>query len=181
MVCRSVDDIDWRQWAPRMKATLLFVVRGGKILLIHKKLGLGTGKINGVGGRLEEGETPVRAAVREVQEELHIVPVNPKEIGRLSFQFLDGLSLWVTVFRASAYRGTPTETEEAIPLWFDIDAIPYNRMWEDDIFWMPLMLQGAAFDGYFIFDGDRMLDAAIETPVDPSRSAGYPIALDSGI
>ena len=36
-------------------------------------------------------------------------------------------------------------------------------MWADDRHWMPLMLEGARFDGRFIFDGDEMLDFAIET------------------
>jgi len=163
MIYQSVDDMDWCRWVPGIKATLLFVVRGGRILLIHKKLGLGAGKINGVGGRLEPGETPLQAAVREVEEELHIHPLCPKEAGRLSFQFLDGLALWVTVFRASSYTGTPQETIEAKPLWVDLDVIPYDRMWADDCFWLPLLLKGTVFDGYFIFDGDRMVDSRIET------------------
>ena len=164
MIYESVDDIDWQQWVPREKATLLFVVRGGKILLIHKKLGLGAGKINGVGGRLEPGETPLQAAVREVEEELCIRAIDPEKVGRLSFQFLDGLALEVTVFRSSSYKGTPTETGEAKPVWFDLDEIPYKKMWEDDRLWLPLVLTRTVFQGYFIFDGDRMVDARMEVP-----------------
>ncbi len=70
-ICSSVkqpmqfDDIDWTRWIPKERATLLFVVRDGQILLIHKKRGLGAGKINGPGGRLDPGETPEICAVRE--------------------------------------------------------------------------------------------------------------------
>ena len=39
-------DIDWANWVSDEHATLLFVVRDGEILLIHKKRGLGAGKIN---------------------------------------------------------------------------------------------------------------------------------------
>jgi hypothetical protein len=28
------------------------------------------------------------------------------------------------------------------PQWFPIDAIPYDKMWPDDRFWLPLLLQG---------------------------------------
>ena len=71
---KSVNDIDWERWEPQQRATLMFVVRDGQILLIHKKLGLGAGKINGPGGRIEPGEEPVDAATREVQEELIVTP-----------------------------------------------------------------------------------------------------------
>ena len=54
----SVEDVDWESWIPEQRATLLFVVKDGQVLLIHKKRGLGAGKINAPGGRLDPGETP---------------------------------------------------------------------------------------------------------------------------
>ena len=48
-------DINWTAWAPKERATLLFVRRHGQLLLIHKKRGLGAVKINGPGGRIEAG------------------------------------------------------------------------------------------------------------------------------
>jgi 8-oxo-dGTP diphosphatase len=158
---RTVDDIRWQEWQPEQRATLLFVIRAGQILLIHKKKGLGAGKINGPGGRIEPGETPVEAAVREVQEELLVTPLGVREAGELHFQFTDGLSLHGSVFTASDCEGEAQETDEAVPLWVPLDGIPYDRMWADDILWMPLMLAGRPFCGYFIFDGDSMLDHRI--------------------
>jgi len=61
------------------------------------------------------------------------------------------------VFTASEYSGEPTQTEEAIPLWFPIREIPWERMWEDDQHWLPQMLEGQKFLGKFIFDGEKML------------------------
>jgi 8-oxo-dGTP diphosphatase len=57
-------DIDWTTWKPTDRATLLFVVDrpNGRILLIEKKRGLGAGKVNGPGGRIDEGETPTVTA-----------------------------------------------------------------------------------------------------------------------
>ena len=150
--------IDWPAWTPTERATLLFVITGGRILLIHKKQGLGAGKINGPGGRLEAGETPEQAAVRETQEELCITPVGVTHAGTLRFQFYDGYALAGDVFTASGYEGDPTETDEAIPVWAQVDDIPYDNMWADDRLWMPLMLKGIPFEGQFIFDGDRMVD-----------------------
>ena len=161
-VPKRVDALDWAAWTPAQRATLLFVVRGGEVLLIHKKRGLGAGKINGPGGRLEPGETPAQAAVREVEEELRVTPTGVRECGELSFQFMDGFSIHVVVFRADGCVGEPAETDEAVPLWARLDAIPYERMWQDDPHWLPLMLAGQPFRGYFIFDGDAMLDHRIE-------------------
>ena len=158
----TVAGIDWGRWVPQQRATLLFVVRDGRVLLIRKKRGLGAGKINGPGGRIEPGEAPVDAAVRETQEELGVTPQQVTQSGELYFQFVDGLSLHAHVFKAGDCLGAPRETDEAVPLWVSVDAIPYGEMWADDRHWMPRMLAGRPFRGYFIFDGDRMLDGRVE-------------------
>jgi 8-oxo-dGTP diphosphatase len=157
-----VADIDWKVWTPTDPATLVFVVRDQQMLLIRKKRGLGAGKINGPGGRLEAGETPLDAAVREVQEELCVTPLELHACGENRFQFTDGYSIHVHVFRAAGCEGTPRETDEAVPLWVPLDQIPFDEMWEDDRLWVPLLLAGRPFSGRFIFDGDRMLDHAID-------------------
>lgn len=158
---KNVSDIDWTTWEPQVRATLLFVIEGDQVLLIHKKRGLGAGNINGPGGRLEPGETALDAAVREVQEELCITPLDISYSGELSFQFIDGLSIHCSVFRAAAFEGEPQETDEAVPLWTDLDKIPYERMWADDRYWIPLMLARTPFKGWFLFDGARMLDRLV--------------------
>jgi len=158
-----IEEIDWKAWVPQQRATLLFVIRGGQILLIRKKRGLGAGKINGPGGRIDPGETPLETAIREVQEELCVTPTGVRDCGELRFQFLDGLSLHGYVFTATDCDGDPRETEEATPLWTPIDAIPYDEMWADDRLWVPLMLAGTRFDGRFLFDGDRMLGFEVES------------------
>ncbi len=155
---RSVNDVDWPNWTPTERATLLFVIRDGEILLIHKKKGLGAGKINGPGGRLEPGETPMQAAIREVEEELLVTPTNAQACGELLFQFVDGFSIHGYVFTADDCSGEPQETDEAIPLWTSLEDIPYDRMWADDRVWVPMMLRGQSFKGRFIFKDDTMLD-----------------------
>ncbi len=159
---RSVGAIDWPAWRPVERATLLFVLQDHRILLIHKKTGLGAGKVNGPGGRLEPGEAPLDGAVREVREELCVTPTGVAPAGELFFQFLDGYSLHGSVFTASGFEGELCETREAAPLWTPVDSIPYDRMWADDRLWLPLLLTGRGFRGWFVFDGDAMLDAKVE-------------------
>jgi 8-oxo-dGTP diphosphatase len=159
---RTVDDVDWNNWNPVERATLLFVIHEGRILLIHKKRGFGKGKINGPGGKIESGETPRECAIRETEEELLIRPTGVEDAGRLHFQFIDGYSIHGYVFTATGYEGEPTETEEAAPLWYSLDELPFEQMWEDDPTWIPHMLEGRRFSGRYIFDGDRMLDGVID-------------------
>lgn len=169
---RSVSEIDWDGWRPVEVATLVFVVRDGEVLLIEKKRGLGAGKVNGPGGRLEPGETPLAAAVREVEEEVLATPSGLARSGELRFQFLDGHSIHVHVYRADALHGEPAETGEAVPFWCPLAAIPYERMWEDDRHWLPHLLARVPFDGRFLFDRDRMLDHALATGEATAPPAG---------
>ena len=53
-------DLDWSTWRARDPATLVFVLRGDEVLLIDKKTGLGMGKVNAPGGKVDPGETPDR-------------------------------------------------------------------------------------------------------------------------
>lgn len=159
---QSLADVDWARFTPKDRATLLFVRDGARVLLIHKKRGLGAGKINAPGGRIDAGETPLAAAVREVEEAVCVTPTGVREAGHLAFQFADGYALTAHVFTATGYRGTPRETDEAVPLWAPVDAIPFERMWADDALWIPLLLAGRRFDGRFVFDGERMLDHALD-------------------
>lgn len=159
---RKFEDVPWHEWRPAQRATLVFVVEADRILLIRKKRGLGAGKINGPGGRIDPGETPLQCAVRETREEVGIEPLDVRASGEHAFQFVDGLSLHVHVFRAARFTGRLQETDEATPMWYRLDEIPYHEMWEDDRYWLPLVLDGRPFFGRWLFDADRLLDYRLE-------------------
>ncbi len=154
----KISDIDWGIWEPEETATLMFVVKNEKILLIRKKRGLGAGKINGPGGRLEPGETPRQCAIRETREELLIEPLNVKFAAQLFFHAEDMPRIHGYVYVASDYTGTPTETDEAVPHWFELGDIPYHEMWADDQFWLPRVLSGEQITGWFTFKQEFVLD-----------------------
>jgi len=155
-------DIDWTGWTPRERGVLCFIFRGDEVLLILKKRGLGGGKINAPGGKIEPGELPLAAAIRETQEEVGLTPCDPQPLGELFFQFTDAYSLHCVVFRAEGCEGTEIETDEAVPIWTSLEAVPYDAMWADDIDWLPLLIQKQPFRGYFLFEGDTMLGHRIE-------------------
>lgn len=160
--------INWKTWKPQQRANLLFILRGDEILLIRKKRGFGAGKINGPGGKVDPGETPLESALRETEEELGVRPLDAELRGELHFQFRDGYSLHCAVFLAREFTGEAHETEEAVPLWTRLDAIPYDAMWADDRYWLPLLLRGEKFAGFFEFDGEKLLHRRITVNPPPS-------------
>ena len=158
----SVGDIDWDTWQPDEEAVLCFIVEDSRILLIHKKKGLGAGKISAPGGRIDSGETARQAAIRESHEEVGLIPHEPVKMADLSFIFTDGFSLHCSVFFAESHEGDLIETDEADPFWCEIKQIPYGDMWADDIEWLPSAIAGDYVSGRFIFDGDTMLSKVVE-------------------
>jgi 8-oxo-dGTP diphosphatase len=154
----------WESFQPQERAVILFVIDGDRILLIDKKRGLGHGKVNGPGGRLEDGETPLDAAIRETHEEVGIAVENLCERAFLQFAFTNGYRLEATVFVTDTYSGDPVETDEARPFWVNRNDIPYERMWADDILWLPRALRGEYVHGQFVFDDDVMLESAVWSP-----------------
>ncbi len=151
-----VKDFVWTDWKGEIHATLLFVVKDGMILLIEKKRGHGQGKVNGPGGKIDEGESALECAVRETEEELCISVKDARKVAELWFEMSDYPSILCHVFLASEFEGEPQETDEAVPLWVRTDAIPYERMWEDDRHWLPQVLAGEHLLGKFVFEGEGM-------------------------
>lgn len=156
---------NWIDWQPTVRATLMFIVdeAAQQVLLIRKKRGLGAGKINGPGGKIDPGETALACAVRETEEELGVTALDPVKHGELWFQFVDGLALHVDVFRATRWQGEAIETPEAIPRWTPLNALPFDEMWADDRYWLAEVLVGQRhFIGKFVFDADTMLTNEVE-------------------
>ena len=61
----------------------------------------------------------------------------------------------VHVFLTDAFDGCPAESDEMAPAWFPLDRIPYDRMWQDDAYWLPTVLAGHTIDAEFSFEADN--------------------------
>ena len=138
-----------------------------RILLPMKKVGFGAGKYNGVGGKVETGESIVDGAVREVREEI-AVSVSPgelKKVAELQFSFEPSKEtvFHCHVFTCDAWSGVPSESEEMTPHWVALEDIPYKQMWVDDSYWLPLILSGKKIEAEFHFseDGNQVLEHRI--------------------
>lgn len=146
------------------EATLGHVVDGDETLLIRKKRGVGSGQWVGPGGKVEGGETPRECVIREVREEVDLRLLDPRKVGEFAF-YSDGWSGQVHVYRATAYEGTASESEEARPRWFPVDDLPYAEMWPTDRDWLPLALSGEPFRGRFVYADGEPVEVAVETEV----------------
>tara|TARA_Y100001970_G_scaffold193333_1_gene234959 strand:+ start:264 stop:758 length:495 start_codon:yes stop_codon:yes gene_type:complete len=158
----KISDVNWETWIPEETATLMFITMKNQVLLIHKKRGLGAGKINGPGGKIEHGETPLECAIRETNEELMINPLNVEPAGELFFHAEDMPRIHGYIFVATDFEGTPQETEEAIPIWFPIDDLPFDKMWDDDRLWLTQILNGQFVRGRFTFEAEKLLDYSVQ-------------------
>lgn len=150
------------------QVTLVFVLNEkDEVLLAMKKRGFGMGKWNGVGGKVQEGEDIVAAAVRETKEEIGVTisPENLDLVGTLDFDFSDNHE-WAqtcSVFLVRKWDGEPMESEEMRPKWYKKNALPFEEMWIDDPHWLPLVLAGKKIKGRFLFEdkGGSMLNFAV--------------------
>jgi 8-oxo-dGTP pyrophosphatase MutT (NUDIX family) len=145
-----------------IRRTLLFLRSGDQLLLAMKKRGFGAGKWNGVGGKLEAGETLEEALVRECIEEVGVRPTAWTAVAELDFvqdaETSEPWHMFVYAYIADAWDGEPSESEEMRPKWFHLEDIPYGDMWDDDEFWLPYVLDGKKIVGEFTFDiDDRLL------------------------
>ncbi|TBU31445.1 NUDIX hydrolase domain-like protein [Dichomitus squalens] len=174
---------DWVEYKNVKAYTNAFViVDDTKVLLGLKKRGFGRGLWNGFGGKVDLGETPLQAAVRELEEEAGITA--PLEQCGTLFFAVDGVeaAFNIDVFRAHEYTGTITESDEMRPQWFSIQGdllppskpsatldrapqegiaalppIPLEQMWADDEFWLPLMFARRYFVGRADFSADNKM------------------------
>jgi len=124
--------------------TVCFLIRHTpvhEILLGLKKRGFGAGKYAGIGGRVEAGETIRAAATRELYEETGILATDSdlQAMGAITFCF-PNQPTWdqvVHVFLVTRWTGEPIESDEMLPVWYPIDAIPFAQMWDDSRYWLP--------------------------------------------
>ncbi|MCC6563859.1 8-oxo-dGTP diphosphatase [Candidatus Uhrbacteria bacterium] len=136
--------------------TLIFLRRGDEVLLGYKKRGFGMGQWNGVGGKVEEGESVEDGARRETLEEtgIKIGALNRFGIIQCDYRNVEKPGvIEIHLFDTRDFSGEPVETEEMKPAWYAVSEFPFDHSWPDDRYWVPWYLAGKKFRGHFLFDG----------------------------
>ncbi|KAF7975518.1 hypothetical protein HWV62_9331 [Athelia sp. TMB] len=170
-------DIKWVDFDQRKHYTNAFIITNGKTpnalsgsVTFLDFVGLQEERLwyNGFGGKVDAGETPIQAAKRELMEESGIeAPL--EHAGTLLF-LIAGVqwAFHIDIYRAESFSGNPVETEEIRPQWFSTGdsnstgtepPIPYDKLWESDYLWFPLLLEKQKFivRTDYVRDGDRDL------------------------
>ena len=151
---------------PVRHQTLCFVFRRGdrgqqQILLGRKKKGFGAGKIMGLGGHVDPGESELDCALREVYEEAGITIASGSATWRAEFDFVfptrPEWNAIVTVFFGESWSGRVQGSEEISPQWFDVDSPPFDQMWDDESYWLPRVLAGERLTGTITYDDSGTL------------------------
>src|SRR5512139_2172360 len=97
-------------------ATLCYVRQSGKTLMVHrnkKANDMHLGKWNGLGGKLEPGETPEECAVREIYEESGLHVQQPVLKGLLTFPGFSNEEDWYAfVYVADQFSGELIDSPE---------------------------------------------------------------------
>lgn len=141
-----------------------------EVLLGRKKHGLGEGRFVAPGGKLEPGESPLEALVREVAEEvgIEIEPARLEARGMLDYYFphRPAWSQRSHVFVARGVEAEPVESDELDAAWLRLDAVPYASMWDDARFWLPGVLAGGRVRRAFAY-ADDLASVEVELALEP--------------
>ena len=142
--------------------TLCYIKKDDKTLMLHriiKKNDIHEGKYNGLGGKMEAGESPEECIIREVEEESGLLISNPHLCGVLTFPAFDHMTDWyVFVFTATQFSGDLIESDEGILQWVDDDKLLDLPLWDGDQIFIPLLSQGQFFSGKFIYENGKLVE-----------------------
>jgi 8-oxo-dGTP pyrophosphatase MutT (NUDIX family) len=130
-----------------------------------KKRGFGEGLWNGVGGKQKGGEGLLETAKREAEEEIGVILNKLKKMAVINFFFPHNTdwSQQVVVYTCEVWEGKPKESEEMKPRWFKKDKLPFKKMWWDDPYWLPKVLEGKKIKASFLFnEKEEILDYFVE-------------------
>ena len=146
-------------------ATLCYLKDEDRTLMLHriKKEGdMHLGKWNGLGGKVENGETPEACAAREVKEESGLTVTDPQLKGFITFPNFDGTNDWyVFVYRYENFSGQLIDSAEGHLEWIQNDRMPELPLWEGDRIFMEWLEQPGIFSAVFNYKQGTLLDWSV--------------------
>ncbi|MCH4569817.1 8-oxo-dGTP diphosphatase [Bacillus sp. ES1-5] len=111
------------------KYTICFIRKGNEILLLNRNKKPNMGMWNGVGGKIEDNETPYEGIIRETLEETGIDLPSVTYKGNVVFKSKDeprgseGMYVFLADLPDGVHMDTPLSTAEGLLEWKEIDWI----------------------------------------------------------
>ena len=140
-----------------MKRTvLIYIEQNDKYLLIHKqKKDMNYNKYMGVGGKIETGESPLEAAIREAFEETGLV-IQTIFKGNIYFHSKDYKEHMI-LYKALEFKGELKNSEEGKLTWVEKDKLRQLPMWEGDYYFLEKLDQEEPFQMHLYYDKDKLI------------------------
>ena len=146
-------------------ATLCYFKDHGKTLMLYrnkKPNDIHEGKWNGLGGKLDPGESPEECVIREIYEESGLQIRNPSLRGILIFpEFSAGEDWYVFVFVAEEFQGELIESDEGHLEWIDDDQLLNLHLWEGDQYFLEWMNEKRFFSAKFYYKDGKLTDYSV--------------------
>ena len=109
------------------------IIRAGNVLLgQRRKSDRHPFKWEFPGGKVEPGESPQQALVRELREELGVQAVAGTEIARYTYDYPNGASVHLLFYAVSSYEGEPAARVFEQIDWRPIHTLPSVDFLEGD-------------------------------------------------
>ncbi|MDP3544409.1 MAG: 8-oxo-dGTP diphosphatase [Elusimicrobiota bacterium] len=141
-------------------ATLCYIRSHGRTLMLHRNKKAGDvhkGKWNGLGGKLDPGESPEECVVREVREESGLTLLDARLRGVLTFPaFKPGEDWLVFVYTATRFEGELGVCAEGDLEWIPDERMAELPLWEGDRIFLPWLEQERFFSGKFVYRDGRL-------------------------
>ena len=138
-----------------------YLIRGDEFLLLYrnkKKNDFNKGKYIGVGGHIEEGETPEEAIDREVKEETNLDIIS-KELRALIIFYFDEFEEHMYLYTSRDYKGEIKECDEGTLRWVNYHEFNNIPMWEGDKYFIkPLLDNEPYFEMSFLYQEDKLIE-----------------------
>ena len=145
--------------------TLVYLKQNGKTLMLHrvkKEQDFHEGKWNGLGGKLDPGETPEECAIREVKEESGLDLKALKLRGIITFPLFDQVDDWyVYLFTGTEFSGDLIDSPEGDLKWIDNDKLLDLNLWEGDYIFLQWIEQERFFSGKFVYEEKQLVDHSV--------------------
>jgi 8-oxo-dGTP diphosphatase len=146
-------------------ATLCYPRRDGKTLMVHrikKRNDMHQGKWNGLGGKLEPGESPEECARREILEESGLYAGSLQLKGILTFPgFANDEDWYAFVFVATDLRGELIDSPEGDLAWIEDERLTELTLWAGDLVFLPWLVRPGFFSGKFVYRNGELVEHSV--------------------